>query len=155
MSTTVSLRTKATMAKAQTIARGLLARFPRLVLEVWVFGSVARDGIGNDLDMIIVAPSDKAEEWSNEVECKLRMVRPGSVAPAYSYSGARHIAASGALGLGFTQALGNAIDITNVAVDLFVFPPNWREDLEGMQAWLPHEDPNFMQNIAEDAVQIT
>ncbi len=39
-------------------------------------------------------------------------------------------------------------------LDIFVFPLEWREYLDVLQKALPHEDPNFMKNIAKDAVKI-
>ena len=38
--------------------------------------------------------------------------------------------------------------------DLFLFTDDWRERLDYYQEALPHEDPNFMRNIARDAIKL-
>jgi hypothetical protein len=35
-------------------------------------------------------------------------------------------------------------------IDVYIFPPDWLKRLDELQAVFPHEDPNFMRNIAAD-----
>ena len=63
--------------------------------------------------------------------------------------------AAGVLGSNFHELLVKVDQLINPAkLDIFVFPPNWRDKLDQLQEDLPNKDPNFMQNIARDAVKI-
>lgn len=116
-------------------------------LDIEVFGSVARNGSGNDIDMIICVPEELSWRFFG-------YVRSGNM---FEYENSARLRLSVAfdllteddgLGSPFLDVLGDDFD---GALDVFLFPQNWRCRLYELQHELPHKDPNFMSNVARDA----
>jgi hypothetical protein len=104
---------------------------------ILIYGSVARHGCGHDLDMIIVGTEEMWQEF------KYRVLNHRS-----GWGGAvtRHCIVHEMLGEPF-----DAIDDDGIIlVGVYIFPPDWLKRLDELQAAFPHEDPNFMRNIATD-----
>lgn len=116
-----------------------LRRFRRKIKStILIYGSVARHGCGNDLDMIIVGTE---EEWQKFKKGVLQ--KPSSRLGALTRYDVVY------------EILGDAFGVLEyegiMMVDAYIFPPDWTERLEELQAVFPHEDPLFMQNVAADA----
>ena len=147
---------------AQAVANQL--RLANNVHSVELFGSIARDGRGRDMDIIIVADDDmRAWEFTflvaEMMECFDKCGESSALAGrrdgAYHYKGLRREMAMAVFDLDFGMRLHRAEFIAGRAnLDIFVFPPNWRNLLHELQEALPHSDPMFMENIARDAVPI-
>lgn len=144
------------------IAEGLLSpAYDSLIDSVEIFGSVARGEAkpGSDIDLIVVPHySHIAATWATLVGHQCDGVSYASATPrnevfrrifdvdldtppfAYRWEAAR-----GMLGLPDASLAAR--------VDVFVFPPDWRNKLDELQLILSHTDPEFMQNIARDALR--
>jgi predicted nucleotidyltransferase len=108
-----------------------------LSATILIYGSVARHGCGNDLDLIIVGTEEMWQEFRQKVLDKL---------PSYCGALIRHNAAYEVLGSAFGALEEEGI----MLVDVYIFPPDWTKRLNELQSAFPHEDPHFMQNIATD-----
>ncbi len=151
------------------VAVAEIFRRDSLISEVLLFGSVARNGFGRDIDLILIA--DKGCGWDfmahaeqlfqdfgereKEDASALQSPTYRRKQGMYQNKRLRLMAAEAALPNEFLplylEAKARAYP---VELDIFVFPLEWREYLDVLQKALPHEDPNFMKNIAKDAVKI-
>lgn len=119
------------------------------VIDVELFGSFARDEEhdDSDYDLVLVVDEERAQAWMDEVLTNLGSFNSecetdGSVtlerywATSSIFSAFRHILS------------------WDHEIDIFVFPPNWKseETLNNLQIAGQHKDPNFMHNIACDAI---
>ncbi len=124
----------------------------RAVQEVLLFGSVARDYVGADLDLVLVVP----EVWFQEY------VELAGIWCGYGprkivlYRERRFEAATHALCLyGNYQVSGHSeMEWNSHYIDLHVFPTDWRDRLGELQLRLGHHDPKFMENVAREAIRI-
>lgn len=140
---TLIRRKTADMEKAKAVA-GILKESP-FVLGVEVFGSVARCGKGDDLDLVVVAEEDDAQAF-------MRMARKSALGGALCHwyaipSSNRNAIADDLLIVGIHEIEKEVW----VCLDVFVFPPDWHDRLDELQRALPHSDPQFMRKIARDA----
>ena len=134
------------------------------VREVLLFGSLARGEWGNDIDLIVVTDHGRGSDWINLTESCVKdfaQEEEGRKGRTFRRNGLYHHrrlrmqAAIDALGIDFGNLLRHTLSLASPdRLDIFVFPPNWREYLRVLQEALPHSDPMFMQNIARDAVRI-
>lgn len=109
------------------------------VQQVYLFGSISREGEGHDIDMVLIVDEPMAEAFIASQE--------GHDTP-YTFSEDRGDAVERILGVDLRvveQAAGDW------CVDIFLFPPNWKDDLDELQMSLRHNDPNFMVKVARDA----
>lgn len=138
-------------AQAKEVAR-IFLRHPH-VHQVEVFGSVARDGSGNDLDLILITDEDRALAFMEIAESEIKLwAQSLAQESVYNNPHLRQEVAVRVLGDGFAEFLTAAGRIVDVAhLDIFVFAPDWRDYLETLQEALPHHDPDFMWHIARDA----
>jgi|SRR3989344_8246065 len=159
-------------AKAHNIAH-IFRRHPH-VQEVLLFGSVARCGLGNDLDLILITDETRANDFVQclnrlieEFENRMRRVAEHSAqrdpfAEVYHHKRLRLEAIEETLEAYTDDSPNNFLSLYHSAqalvghnaLDLFLFPPDWRTKLEDMQKALPNRDPMFMQNVARDAIRI-
>jgi predicted nucleotidyltransferase len=156
----------ATRKMAEAVGR-TLASHP-LVHEVLLFGSVARTGIGNDLDLLLITDAEHASLFVEKVEEGLSLMKQihGSsrVQPAeqvYVLKLLRLLAACDTFDSLeehddlFSQKLQSAkFEAPDVLFDIFVYQDDWRDRLAELQELLPHGDAQFMNNIARDAIKI-
>ena len=104
---------------------------------ILIYGSVARHGYGNDLDMIIVGTEEMWQEFKSKV-----LQSPSDSRNAFT----RHDVAHEMLERAFSALEDDGLYL----VDVYIFPSDWAERLDELQAAFPHEDSNFMRNIAAD-----
>lgn len=140
---------------ARKVAR-IFRHLPK-VYAVEVFGSVARDGEGRDLDLILVCDEETSQLWMRLVEIEAETMRPFQTGRYHGYALTRSNIAELVLAPNicdednqFEAAIAEAM----VAVDIFIFPPNWRYRLTELQGCMEHDDPQFMEKIANDARRI-
>jgi predicted nucleotidyltransferase len=152
------------VTREMAVAAAAILKRHRWVYGVELFGSVARDGSGKDLDLIIISDDSRGSDFIELMEEYLK-ARPDDDEIAlmgydmengvYADWRLRKMVAMRVLGEGFVHNLIEAGSrISGATIDLFVFPRTWRDHLRVLQDALPHEDPNFMENIARDAVSI-
>ena len=138
-------------AQAKEVAR-IFLRHPD-IHRVEVFGSVARDGSGNDLDIILITDEDLALDFLEIAEAKIkRWAQTTAQESVYNNPHLRQEVAVQVLGDDFVDVLaatGRIVDIAHL--DVFVFSTDWRDYLETLQEALPHHDPQFMRHVAHDA----
>lgn len=79
-----------------------------------------------------------------------RYRRPRDFNSAYHAPNVRRTAAAEQVCLDFEDNNWEILE----ALDIFLFPPDWRERLDELQEALPHTDPDFMRNIARDAIPL-
>lgn len=121
------------------------------VKEVLVFGSVARDGRGNDLDVILVV----------EMYVYISLLKGMWQEMQCSYCGDSYADFCDQRNSIITRELpttpaefgwiGSTIAALPAGIDLHVVPEGWRNHLDEIQQHLPHDDSRFMSNIARDA----
>lgn len=141
-------RSLISLAQAQQAAKAL-CEHPD-IKSVVVFGSVARDNEGEDLDIILVCNEVIAEEFVYYVKSVL------DEEEADPYTSAKHIRRNIALTSFSCEELDSILNkverfVSIYDMDIFIFPPDWRNRLDELQNALPHSDPHFMHNIARDA----
>jgi hypothetical protein len=127
------------------------------VCEVLLFGSVARLGSGKDIDLIIVAHEALAERFLRSIKILYPNYRRHERLAIYPMKTIRRNAADFAFwnGRDSPTLLQEAVSAAHpVELDIFVFPPNWRDQLDRLQTDFPNRDPEFMENIARDAIKI-
>lgn len=112
------------------------------IREVLVVGSVARKGKGNDLDVVLVVSP------CTYVAFLMRMQNTSG-----HYYGYRKEAALAVIK--FTPAewgwLNLALKPLDADVDFHLMPGDWLQNIDAVQSHLPHDDPQFVRNIAGDA----
>lgn len=119
------------------------------VKNIEFFGSLARDSKGNDFDIILIVDEALSETFLSEANAALRKIfRPG-------LAKTRLEVAKSILGEQF-QVLVDYMQNTKpgVAIDVFLFPEDWRNRLDELQVALPHRDKEFMKHLAHDARSI-
>lgn len=138
----------------RALAREVALVFLRhpMVKRVELFGSVARQGMGEDLDLILVADDEHASDFIAEVQRQQMKILPCS--GYHTTSSCRLDALRRIFGPAFAEYLGTAERLTSGTLDIFVFPAGWRSELARLQEDFEHDDPFFMQNVAGDAIII-
>lgn len=111
------------------------------VEDVLLFGSLARGDFDthSDIDLILIVDEELSHKWFDEVG-----LRDGDT---YQKSGRRLSVASKIL-----QQPWLLTGWTGLA-DVFLFPPNWGGQLGVLQLAGDHQDPHFMEKIADDATR--
>jgi|GEM_PF-2178821 len=147
-----STNTLYTRRDAEEVAMKL-SRHP-LVAQVELFGSIARDGEGGDIDLILSVPEDIWNQFRNDMLTVIELEIEVPSFPGYfaSSSNRRNIAEW----VLFYAAPDDLLDnwIPRQGVDAFLFPKDWKNRIDELQRALPHRDPNFMSNVAQDAILI-
>lgn len=157
-----SLVNKASFQKELTSVVNRFKTVP-IFQNVYLFGSVARNGTGNDIDLIATVDEDLFAEWVEAIWAVIDFwsshKRDRST---YFNRGLRNYMTTELTGLpdlcdsvGFRNVLGMKgypIKSRFVPVDTFLFPHNWLDRLEELQKLFPHDDPDFMMKISKDAV---
>ena len=134
------------------LASRILSKIPEID-GVEVFGGVARDAVGSDLDMILIVPENISRRFLAETSKKLntkylKLIPKGFV-------NARLAIAKKILGDEFSKLIEEMEKSKpGVEFDCFLFPSNWRDRLSELQNAIPHRDPQFMSNIAKSAIKI-
>lgn len=106
------------------------------VHEVFLVGRTARENEGTDTDVVAVVSEDMAEDF-------LSVYEHGD---SYWLPEERYYTATGILGIDDEE-----FSDQGESLDVFLFPPDWLDRLEELQERAPHDDPDFMANIASDA----
>lgn len=134
------------MEGAKWVAERLLRWCPS-IRAVELFGSVSRNAVGNDLDLVIITDEHRFRQF-------LSMVHGAGQATSYEYHVSRAERRSIArYVLGELDEVMPAIGckIPESLLDLYVFPPDWKCRISEIQRDLPADDPSFVRNIAMDA----
>ncbi|MDX2776331.1 hypothetical protein PV379_03100 [Streptomyces caniscabiei] len=123
------------------------------IKEVQVFGSVARDGEGNDLDVILIVDTFVYSTFLAEM---WRMYyNDASYGSDYyvDYRKQRYLAAMAALSPKPAERgwLELAAQQLGAPVDFHLMPVDWPQHVDKIQLHLPHHDPMFASNAARDA----
>ena len=126
------------------------------VQAVEVFGSVAREKEGRDLDIILVCNEDISQLFMEMVECEAKMAKLPKIGRYQGYTLTRSNIAQEILNSGdnIDDLFEEALVTCEVGIDIFIFPPDWRNRLDELQSRMKHDDPKFMQKIAKDARRI-
>ncbi len=126
------------------------------VQEVFLFGGTAREEIGNDFDLIITADQKIAGQFAWEI---FRISDIGELPSSRDEQRTRLHLAEYYLGFAHHELSRNLQEInlleTYHLLDIFIFPPDWQENLAELQGSFPFRDPLFMKNIAQDAIFLT
>lgn len=132
--------------RAVALAQSLLKN-PHIE-RVELFGSFARgeETAESDVDMIIVVRIDIYYKWLACLNREHDWRSPGVY--AHGMAG-RNNTACELLGISLAMSEPYVKE-----VDVFLFPEDWQERLDELQSHLPHEDKNFMRNIAADAYEV-
>ncbi len=125
---------------------------PLVMIEV--FGSVARgeQTPRSDLDVIMVVNETEFKWW-------MRMVTEylGHFGRAFSnadfYVAAKYARLQAAAIVFATYPDVFSASSESRTPDVFLFPANWRDRLDTLQKMGRHSDPNFMANVARDALR--
>ncbi|OGZ06002.1 MAG: hypothetical protein A2942_04725 [Candidatus Lloydbacteria bacterium RIFCSPLOWO2_01_FULL_50_20] len=152
--TEFAINSKATRQDVERAAHKLLC-CPG-VEGVELFGSIARQGYGNDVDLILIVSDDLAQEFIFHVHRLLetKRYRHDQGKGFYGARALRRVAAAATLGRKkFNNIYAHASKWTTPhLIEVFLFPADWRKQLHELQAIYPHRDPEFMKKIAKDAV---
>lgn len=121
------------------------------VCEVAVVGSVARDKRGNDLDLVVVTNGVHYGTFVANMH-GWTIWETGETDYYSGYKDARRVAALDALQ--FDAGSRGWLDLATrtFSLDVHVMPENWHKHINEIQGHLPHQDQDFVSNIAKDAV---
>jgi len=143
------------LADAEKVAK-TMASNPN-VRGVEIFGSVARDGVGNDLDIILLIDTNRFSSLYYDIAefpyygAGWDFFRPGIGAESTKLMRIELIQET----LEMEDEMFRAEQLVGFGnMDIFVMDPKWRERLDYHQEMMEHRDPNFMCNIARDAVRL-
>ncbi len=124
------------------------------VTGVELFGSLARKGVGGDIDLILIVSEDLAQRFLWRVRLQ------SSFTGAYAYGRRRRGPAAIRKALAISVLYEETPDTYDLAslsfgrlagkIDVFLFPEDWRERAMEIQRSIPLWDPDFMSNIARD-----
>lgn len=112
------------------------------VVRVMLYGSIARDEAGHDMDLLILVDDEKIyQDFLRRIRGKIEEDIVG-----HELGPRLRLAA-------VLELWPNAQHFwpPDTLIDLFVMPQNWMDRLAQIQENLPHEDQQFMHNIAQDA----
>ncbi len=152
MSTTaLALRTESVAEKAAPLLTAMVNW--KAVQEVAVFGSVAREGNGNDLDVVLVVGPKAYAAYISTV-WSLLLQNGGDV--YYNLQSERFEAATKALKLSSEEVawFGTLAYYFGRSIDIHLMPNYWRKDADAVQADLPHSDPEFVKHVVADAISV-
>lgn len=117
----------------------------------------------NDLDLVITVESRIYETWNRELNNHLSCVADCAAPADDSYDGCKWVRFNLALellGCGTSKEFGplygwlRTLD-EDKELDLHLMPEDWRSRTTDLQDDLPHHDPLFVSNIAQDAILLT
>jgi predicted nucleotidyltransferase len=144
------------LACAAKVARMFRGCEPITAVEV--FGSVARDGKGDDLDLILIVDEQIAQKFFTAVAAEERYnaeLRADRFMQRYFGSAQSRLEIAENVLSEEDQVFGQVFLDSWVEIefrlDIFLFPSNWRDRLVELQTAMPHADPQFMEKIAGDA----
>jgi hypothetical protein len=122
--------------------------------EVQVIGSVAREHKGNDLDVILVV--DMYTYISYLKQMVVTHERDYGYDDYADFSTERRTVAFSTIS--FTPAeygwVLAAEKLTGIFIDVHVMPEGWQDHVDEIQSHLPHDDAEFVRNIAGDAKRV-
>lgn len=119
-------------------AKALMALSPEIE-QVLLFGTVARDGIGNDLDIVLIIPEGMFQLFG-------KSLRWGYMLPED-----RRITIASILGLSSDYAKSEQL-INETRLDLWLLPANWMDRTEEIQDMMPKLDAGLIGNIKMDYI---
>lgn len=116
-----------------------------------------------DLDLVVTVKQDVYDAWNRLLNQQLRVCGVDCSGPQGAYHGCKWIRFNLALellGCGTYHDLmplfGWLTTLDSVKeLDFHLMPEDWRKQIVAVQDHLPHNDPNFVGNIARDAVNLT
>ncbi len=161
-----------TLADAKKVAEVL--RSCPYVQSVELFGSIAREGRGGDIDIILTVPDfiaahffvakrQEAAHIAAGVETRWTSFEISDLDdyddnqdPTFQHEdfGAWRELLRDTFGPTADDLIYKLSAHYCGVLDIFCFPPNWRQNLSTLQCLLPHRDSNFMENIAHEAVPL-
>jgi hypothetical protein len=128
------------------------------VIGVDLVGSVAREGKGNDLDMVLlVSPFRYASFVRSMMGWDEDVAEEDEWEDSYMFGGYKSSRRKAALEIvALTPVLSAWLECATRSfnVDLFLMPEGWRKHADEVQKHLPHRDPQFVRHIATDAVTL-
>jgi hypothetical protein len=128
------------------------------VIGVDLVGSVAREGKGNDLDIVLtVNPFRYASFVLSLKDWDEYVAEEDEWEDRYFFGGYKSSRRKAALEIVALTPVLNAwlqCATRDFTVDLFLMPEGWRKHADEVQKHLPHRDPQFVRHIATDAVTL-
>ena len=127
-----------------------------LVQKVEIFGSLSRNVLGHDFDMILIVSKETSNLFFQyslrkiNFFKKLKKIFPPARFFMLGHSYSRQKACEKLLGKKFMKKAERIVG-EKYKIDLFLLPSNYREDPGKYQSKLPHINPKFMENLANDA----
>lgn len=126
------------------------------VFGVDLVGSIAREGKGNDLDMVLIVDTFRYASFVRALSVHETYDANESEEDEY-YTGFKSQRRAAALEIVALDPVLNAwfeCATRTFSVDLFLMPEGWKERINEVQSHLPHRDPEFVRHIATDAVTL-
>jgi len=120
------------------------------VSAVEVIGSVAREGRGNDLDLVLVVDGIAYATYVLSLNEKMMCGEDYY----WDFRQERHAAALRSLNFSLPLRGWLRLATADVSLDLHLLPEGWKTRADEVQHHLRHNDPNFVSNIAKDAVEL-
>ena len=128
------------------------------ILGVDLVGSIAREGKGNDLDMVLIVDAFRYASFvRNMTEWDGYEASEDDNQDDEYYTGFKAFRRQAVLEIvALTPVLNAWLECATrtFSVDLFLMPQGWKKRIDEVQAHLPHRDPEFVRHIATDAVTL-
>ncbi|MBI3984092.1 nucleotidyltransferase domain-containing protein [Candidatus Microgenomates bacterium] len=130
---------------------GWLLKTSQGIIRVELFGALSRGGgsLDSDFDLVVCVSRFTAWRWRRKVR---KLLHTDLDLYRWQTASARRKAAFELLHIDL-EALQKQSDVDPFAIDIFLFVKDWRRRLSKLQKQGHHKDPNFMQNIANDAIR--
>jgi hypothetical protein len=126
------------------------------ILGVDLVGSVAREGKGNDLDLVLLVNTFRyttfvrsMTEWTG-----YDVSEDEQDDYYYGFKESRRKTALEIVALSPVLNAWYECATRSFTVDLFLMPQGWKRHVDEVQQHLPHRDPEFVRHIATDAVTL-
>lgn len=110
--------------------------------EVWVFGSIAREGYGNDIDLIVGVDDESFKFYLETLKHDYGLI--------YDQPGSSRVRLDAAMETLVLPRGTYTVDAFR-RVDIFLFPMDWKHRIDEVQDSFDHKDDEFTENLAADA----
>ncbi len=122
------------------------------IYQIDVFGSIARDKVGQNIDLIFVVQDDRVFTRFVDLVARFQLDDPYRHATLRQHRFAAFQQIWGNSNLTWRKCLTNRTEDLLEHVDVIVFPWSWRDRMKELKGRMNNTDPEFLENIKLDAI---
>ncbi|MFH1183312.1 MAG: nucleotidyltransferase domain-containing protein [Candidatus Moraniibacteriota bacterium] len=138
-----------------------------MIHDVFLYGSIARERVGSDVDLIVTVDEETYQKFKNLVSLsdynsnkldRYNAMLTTLFLSKIDYRGVSDRIFELTIGMPSKDFWNGPIkEICKVlkegpGMDIYLLPRDWKSRLEEIQSDFSNEDPNFIKNISQDAI---